>query len=67
MYRKLSGTKRGTVIASDYMFFYGKRNKNRLEIESIYTVRKNAEALAAASKETGPEVNAEKTKYMVMS
>ena len=27
----------------------------------------NAEALVVATKETGPEVNADKTKYMVMS
>jgi hypothetical protein len=31
------------------------------------TIRKNTEALVIASKETGLEVNAEKTKYMVMS
>ena len=49
------------------MFCYGKGNKNRLEIESLHTVWKNAEALAVASKETGLEVNAEETKYMVMS
>jgi hypothetical protein len=30
-------------------------------------IRKNAEALVVTSKETGIEVNAEKTKYMVMS
>jgi hypothetical protein len=31
-----------------------------------HTVRKNTEALLIASKEIGSEVNAEKTKYMVM-
>jgi hypothetical protein len=30
-------------------------------------IKKNAKALVAASKETGLEVNADKTKYMVMS
>ena len=59
--------KGGTVRAGNYMFCYGKGNKNRLETKSIHTVRKNAEALAVASKETGLEVNAEETKYMVMS
>jgi hypothetical protein len=49
------------------MFCYGKGNKYRLESESVRTVQKNAEALAVASKETGREVNAEETKYMVMS
>jgi hypothetical protein len=32
-----------------------------------HTIRKNTEALLIASKEIGLEVNAEKTKYMVMS
>jgi hypothetical protein len=34
---------------------------------SVYTLKKIAEALVVASKETGLEVNADKTKYMVMS
>jgi hypothetical protein len=34
---------------------------------SIHTIKKNAEDLVIASKEIGLEVNAEKTKYMVMS
>jgi hypothetical protein len=34
---------------------------------SIHTIRKNKEALLIASKEKGLEVNAKKTKYMVMS
>jgi hypothetical protein len=34
---------------------------------SIHTVRENEEALVAATKEIGLEVNADKTKYMVMS
>jgi hypothetical protein len=33
----------------------------------MHTIKKNTEALVVASKETGLEVNAEKTKYMVMS
>jgi hypothetical protein len=31
------------------------------------TVKENAEVLVVASKETGLEVNADKTKYMIMS
>ena len=34
---------------------------------SIHTIKKNAEALVVASKETGLEVNAGMTKYMVLS
>ena len=31
------------------------------------TIKKNTEAVAVSSKEIGPEVNAEKTKYTVIS
>jgi hypothetical protein len=34
---------------------------------SIHTIKKNTEALLIAVKEIGLEINAEKTKYMVMS
>jgi len=34
---------------------------------SVCTIKKNAEALVDASKEIGLEVNADRTKYMVMS
>jgi len=34
---------------------------------SIHTIKENAEALVVSSKETGLEVNADKTQYMVMS
>ena len=34
---------------------------------SVHTVKKNKETLAAAFKETGLEINADKNKYMVMS
>ena len=35
--------------------------------ESIHTLTENTEALVAATREIGLEVNADKTKYMVMS
>ena len=34
---------------------------------SIHTIKENAEALVVVNKETGTEVNADKTKYVVMS
>ena len=34
---------------------------------NVHTIRKNTDALQVASKETGLEINADKTKYMVMS
>ena len=33
----------------------------------VHTIKKHTEALVVASKESGLEVNADKTKYMVMS
>jgi hypothetical protein len=35
--------------------------------ESVHTIKKHAEALLVCSKETGLEVNADKTKYIFMS
>ena len=54
---KLNGTHQLLVYADDVNMLGG----------SGHTVKEKAEALLAASKETGLEVNADKTKYMVMS
>jgi len=35
--------------------------------ESMYSIKKNTEALVVASEENGLEVNADKTKYVVVS
>jgi hypothetical protein len=35
--------------------------------DSLHTVKENVEALVVATKEIGLKVNADKTKYMVMS
>jgi len=34
---------------------------------NVHTIKKNTEALVVASKETGPEINVDKTEYMVIS
>ena len=54
---KLNGTHQILVYADDVNILGG----------SIHTVKENAEALVVATKQTGLEVNADKTKYMVMS
>jgi hypothetical protein len=54
---KLNGTHQLLVYADDVIILG----------RSIHTIRKNIEALLIASKEIGLEVNAEKTKYMIMS
>jgi len=54
---KLNGTHQLLAYADDVHILGGSR----------HTVKKNAEALVVATKETGLEVNADKTKYVVMS
>jgi len=54
---RLNGTHQLLAYADDVNIFGG----------SIRAVKENAEALVVAAKEIGLEVNADKTKYMVMS
>ena len=54
---KLNGAHQRLVYADDVNIVGG----------SMPTVKENAKALRVASKETGLEVHADKTKYMVMS
>jgi hypothetical protein len=54
---KLNGTHQRLVYADDINILGG----------SIHAIKKNTQALVVASKEIGLEVNAERTKYMVMS
>ena len=54
---KLNGTHQLLAYADDVNILGG----------SIRTVKENAEAVVVATKETGIEVNADKTKYKVMS
>jgi hypothetical protein len=54
---KLNGTYQFLAYADDVNILGG----------NVHVVKKNTEALVAATKEIGLEVNADKTKYMVMS
>jgi hypothetical protein len=54
---KLNGTHQFLLYADDVNMVGG----------SIHTIKEKAEALVLASKESGLEVNADKTKYIVMS
>jgi hypothetical protein len=54
---KLNGTNQLLAYAYDVNILGG----------NIHAVQKSTEALVAAAKEIGLEVNADKTKYMVMS
>jgi len=54
---KLSGTHKRLVDAEDVNILGG----------SVHAVKKNTEALLVGSEEIGLQVNADKTKYMVMS
>jgi preprotein translocase subunit YajC len=54
---KLNGTHQHLAYGDDVNILGG----------SVHTVKENAETLVVASKEIGLEVNADKTKYMIMS
>ena len=54
---KLNGTHQLLAYADDVNIVGG----------SIHTIKENTKALVVATKEIGLEVNADKTKYMVMS
>jgi hypothetical protein len=54
---KLNGTHQLLAYGDDVNILEG----------NIHTLKENAEALVAATRETGLEVSADKTKYMAMS
>jgi hypothetical protein len=49
------------------LLVYGDDGNIRVLSRNVHTIKENAETLLVASKETGLEVNVDKTKYMVMS
>ena len=53
---KLNGTHQLLIYGDDVNILGG----------SVLIIKKNTEALVVASREIGPEVNADKSKYMVM-
>ena len=54
---KLNGTHQLLASANDVNILGG----------NLHPVKENAEAIVFATKETGLEINADKTKYMIMS
>ena len=54
---KLNGTHQLFVLADDVNILGG----------SVHAIKKNTEALSVGNKESGLEVNADKTKFMAMS
>ena len=63
--RRVQVNQDGLKLNSTHLLLAYAANVNILE-GSTYTVKINAEALVAANKETGLEVNAHKTKYMTV-
>jgi len=64
--RRVQVNQDGLKLNGSHQLLVYADNVNMLE-GNVHTVKENAEALVVASKESGLEVNADKTKYMVMS
>jgi hypothetical protein len=64
--RKVQANQEGLILNGVHQLLVYADDVNRLN-GLIHTIKKNTVALLVTSKENGLEVNAEKTKYMVMS
>ena len=64
--RKLQANQKGLKLNGTHQFLLYANHVNILG-GSIHDIKKHREALLVTSKETGLEINVEKTKYMVMS
>jgi hypothetical protein len=66
IYWQKARTKSKDIDSSDHLAAVCVCQRVNILGGSVHTVKENAEALVVASKEIGLEVNADKTKYMVM-
>jgi hypothetical protein len=64
--RKVQENQEGMVLNGTCQFLIYTDDVNVMG-EDIHIIKKNTEALLQTSREVGPEVNTEKTKYMIMS
>jgi hypothetical protein len=65
-FKRVQGNKENLKLNGTYQRLAYADDDNVL-VGSVHIVKENAEALVAATKEIGLEVNADKSKYMVMS
>ena len=56
-----------STVGNRYRALCKRRELKLMFDKEIHTVKENAEALIVARKEIGLEVNADKTKYMIMA
>ena len=65
--RKVQINQDGLKLIGTHQLLFNADDVSSILGGSVHTIKENAEAFILASKEIGLEVNADKTKYMVMS